>query len=151
MMSWPWNRMEPAVGVSSRLMQRNRVDLPEPDAPMTQVTSPGLTVKSTSRSTTWVPKLLERWRTSMIGSDMAGALLHVKILGLVVRVRGVVHPAGVGQSVGGVQVVVLGAVQLFLPQAQQIAGHQGHVQTARHDDGGAVKIGVLGTHHALVD
>src|SRR5699024_9796261 len=99
----------------------------------------------------WVPKLLERWRTSMIGSDMAGALLHVKILGLMVRVRGVVHPAGVGQGVGGVQVVVLGAVQLFLPQAQQIAGHQGHGQIDQHDDGGALKIGILGAHHALVD
>ena len=32
--------MSPLVGVSSRLMQRSSVDLPEPDAPMMQVTSP---------------------------------------------------------------------------------------------------------------
>ena len=30
----------PAVGCSSRLTQRSRVDLPEPDGPMTQTTSP---------------------------------------------------------------------------------------------------------------
>src|SRR5699024_5719264 len=126
MISCPWNRICPAVGVSSRLMHRSRVLLPEPDAPMTQVTSTGLTVKSTSRSTTWVPKLLDRWRTWMIGSDMAGALLHIKILGGMVGLRGVVHPAGIGQGVGGVQVVVLRPVQLFLPHTQQPAGQQCH-------------------------
>ncbi len=31
----------PPVGVSSRFTQRSSVDLPEPDGPMTQTTSPG--------------------------------------------------------------------------------------------------------------
>ena len=44
-------------------MQRSSVDLPLPDAPMMQVTSPALTVKSTSRKTTWVAELVERVRT----------------------------------------------------------------------------------------
>ena len=32
--SAPWNQTWPASGVSSRLMQRRRVDLPDPEAPM---------------------------------------------------------------------------------------------------------------------
>ena len=56
----PWYRISPEVGVSSRLMHRSRVLLPEPEAPMTEVTSPLLTVKSISRSTWWLPKVLER-------------------------------------------------------------------------------------------
>ena len=52
-MSLPWNSTLPFVGVSSRLMQRSRVDLPLPDAPMMQVTSPGLTVNPHRGRTTW--------------------------------------------------------------------------------------------------
>ena len=40
--SWPWNQMWPASGVSSRLRQRRKVDLPEPEAPMMVTTSPGI-------------------------------------------------------------------------------------------------------------
>ena len=36
------------------------VDLPEPEAPMMEITSPFLTVKSISRKTSWVPKDLPR-------------------------------------------------------------------------------------------
>ena len=68
-----------------------------------------------------------------------------------VRVRGIVHAAGVGQRVSRVQVVVLRAVQRFLPQAQQIAGEQRHRQVDDHDDGRALKIGVQRTDDALVD
>ena len=49
--SSPWNQMWPESGVSSRFMQRNRVDLPEPDAPMMVTTSPWLTERSISFST----------------------------------------------------------------------------------------------------
>ena len=56
----------PEEGVSRRLMHRSRVLLPEPEAPMTEVTSPFFTVKSISLSTSWVPKLLDRWFTCKI-------------------------------------------------------------------------------------
>ena len=54
--SSPWNHTWPASGVSSRLMQRSRVDLPEPEAPMMVTTSPGMTSKSTPRRTWFAPK-----------------------------------------------------------------------------------------------
>ena len=47
-------------------MQRSRVDLPEPEAPMMAVTSPFFTLKSMSRSTSWLPKLFDRCETRMI-------------------------------------------------------------------------------------
>ena len=68
-----------------------------------------------------------------------------------VRVRGIVHAACVGQRVSRVQVVVLRAVERFLPQAQQVAGEQRHRQVDDHDDGSALKIGVQRADHALVD
>ena len=54
------SHISPLVGISRRLMHRSRVDLPEPEAPMMEVTSPVLTVKSMSRRTWWVPKDLDR-------------------------------------------------------------------------------------------
>ena len=42
------------------LREYRKVDLPEPDAPMMLVTSPGLTEKSMSRRTSWLPKVFER-------------------------------------------------------------------------------------------
>ena len=65
------------VGVSSRLMHRSSVDLPEPEAPMMEVTSPLATVKSMSRSTSWLPKDLERCVTCKITSVHINLLLSV--------------------------------------------------------------------------
>ena len=48
----------PAVGSSSRLMHRSRVDLPDPLGPMTQTTWPLRISRSIPRSTSRVPKLL---------------------------------------------------------------------------------------------
>ena len=45
----------PAVGSMSRVRQRTRVDLPLPDSPITTKTSPGATVKLTSRMATTQP------------------------------------------------------------------------------------------------
>ena len=39
-MSTPSNTMEPPVGSSSRFRLRKKVDLPEPEGPMTTITSP---------------------------------------------------------------------------------------------------------------
>src|SRR6516165_448198 len=52
---------------SSRLMQRNKVVLPEPLGPITTTTSPGLTARDTSRNTSSAPKLLQRPAISSIG------------------------------------------------------------------------------------
>ena len=64
----PWKSTSPLLGVSSRLMHLSSVLLPEPEAPMMLVTSPARTSKSMSRSTSLLPKLLERWRTSSMAS-----------------------------------------------------------------------------------
>ena len=52
----------PAVCAASAGTRLSRISvvLPEPDAPMMLVTSPGLTEKSMSRRTSWLPKVFER-------------------------------------------------------------------------------------------
>ena len=45
--SWPSTRIEPRSIGTSALMQRRSVDLPEPDGPMTQITSPFITSSET--------------------------------------------------------------------------------------------------------
>src|SRR5918998_1927274 len=53
-------RISPASGTSSMLMQRSMVDLPEPDAPRIEMTSPSFAVSDTPLRTSSVPKLLRR-------------------------------------------------------------------------------------------
>ena len=48
---WPSKMIVPELIVSSRLIARHSVDLPEPDGPITTTTSPRSTVRFTSRST----------------------------------------------------------------------------------------------------
>src|SRR6202020_2579307 len=48
----------PLSGVSSRLMQRRNVLLPEPEEPRIEITSPSFAVRDTPRSTSSWPKLL---------------------------------------------------------------------------------------------
>src|SRR5208282_1519355 len=52
---------------SSRLVQRNKVVLPEPLGPITTTTSPGLTASEMSRNTSTAPKRLRRPAISSIG------------------------------------------------------------------------------------
>src|SRR4051794_3153417 len=59
----PATEMEPSVMVSRPLMQRSRVDLPEPLLPIIAMTSPAFTSRLMPFSTSVVPKLL---RTSVI-------------------------------------------------------------------------------------
>ena len=40
-MTVPWKEMVPALGVSSRFKHRRKVDLPEPEGPITTTFSPG--------------------------------------------------------------------------------------------------------------
>ena len=46
--SSPLNKTDPAVGSIKRVKQRTKVDLPDPDKPITTKTSPGATSKDTS-------------------------------------------------------------------------------------------------------
>ena len=55
---WPSMLIVPLSMVSSRLIVRHSVDLPEPDGPMTTTTSPWWTVRSMSFSTCRSPKCL---------------------------------------------------------------------------------------------
>src|SRR4051794_36117694 len=60
----------PESGASSMLMQRSRVDLPEPEAPKIAITFPTFASSETPRNTSSVPKLLRRSRTETAESDM---------------------------------------------------------------------------------
>jgi len=51
----PSTTISPASIATSRLMQRKTVDLPLPEGPMMQHTSPGSTASEMSESTTFVP------------------------------------------------------------------------------------------------
>src|SRR5690349_9492131 len=55
---WPHTSIEPSWIVSSRLMQRSAVLLPEPDWPISATTSPALISKETPFSTSSAPKRL---------------------------------------------------------------------------------------------
>src|SRR5699024_1465097 len=65
-------RTVPAVGSSSWLMQRSRVDLPEPEGPTSTHTSPERTVSAQSLSTWRSPKVLCRPSISITASHAAG-------------------------------------------------------------------------------
>ena len=55
----------PLVGTSSRLTHRSSVDLPDPDGPMTQTTSPRSTLRSMPRRTSFLPnRLVSPWTTT---------------------------------------------------------------------------------------
>src|ERR1700716_3620970 len=69
--SLPLTTILPAFGSSSRFTHRNRVDLPEPDGPMMQITCPRLTSTSMPLSTSNSPKALCRPETSTITSVSA--------------------------------------------------------------------------------
>ena len=56
--SWPSTRIEPRSIGTSALTQRNSVDLPEPDGPMMQITSPCITSIETPLSTVSAPNVL---------------------------------------------------------------------------------------------
>ena len=69
---WPSTVTVPLSTVSSRLMVRHSVDLPEPDGPMTTTTSPRPTTRSTSLSTCSAPKCLLTPSRTTSGSVTGG-------------------------------------------------------------------------------
>src|ERR1700733_2983822 len=72
----------PLSGVSSRLMQRRNVLLPEPDEPRIEITSPSLAVSEIPFSTSSWPKLLCIFSTVSAGvsADMGYFLGRAKML-----------------------------------------------------------------------
>ncbi|MNP49386.1 hypothetical protein D3C76_1435680 [compost metagenome] len=66
----PSMRISPPVGSSSRFRQRRKVDLPEPEGPMTTTTSRVLMSTLIFSRTRLVPKDLANWLTSIILSLM---------------------------------------------------------------------------------
>src|SRR3712207_385731 len=64
----PPMRMSPESGTSSMLMQRSMVDLPEPEAPRIEITSPSRALNETPLSTSSDPKLLRRLSTETAGA-----------------------------------------------------------------------------------
>src|SRR5574344_292113 len=64
-MSVPSKKMWPPVGCSSRLRERRKVDLPQPEGPMMAMTSPLVSVRLISRSTWLVPNCFCRCSTRM--------------------------------------------------------------------------------------
>ena len=74
-MSTPSTKTLPPLISSMRLRQRNMVDLPEPEGPMTQTTSPWLTVKSMDLSTTFSPYCFLRPRTRTFGISWLSSVI----------------------------------------------------------------------------
>ena len=99
--SWPWNQMWPASGVSSRLRQRRKVDLPEPEAPMMVTTSPGLTARSIPLSTSSEPKLLRKPSTRMSGSLVCAAAAAPVVAVSAMMILLVLSLVGAGQRCRG--------------------------------------------------
>src|SRR5260370_38192030 len=62
-------RIGPRSGFSSRLMQRSRVDLPEPDGPISATTAPRSTRNDTPFSTSTRPNDFHRSAISIIASN----------------------------------------------------------------------------------
>ena len=69
----PSMRTSPESMVSSLLMVRQSVDLPEPEGPITTTTSPLPTLRLMSLSTWRLPKCLSTWRSSMTGVPSAAS------------------------------------------------------------------------------
>jgi hypothetical protein len=65
----PSKRISPCWLSSSRLAQRRSVDLPDPEEPISDTTSPARAVRSTPRRTSSAPKLLCRPVISITGGD----------------------------------------------------------------------------------
>src|SRR3712207_1032973 len=64
----PPMRISPESGTSSMLMQRRMVDLPEPEAPRIEITSPSWALSETPLRTSSDPKLLRRFCTDTAGA-----------------------------------------------------------------------------------
>ena len=104
-MSVPPSRTSPAVGSTSRRIERPVVDLPHPDSPTSDSVSPPMTVKLTS-STAWTwatvrrrmppltAKRVDRLRTSSSGLGSATTMGRVAVLPSALRIRRIGSGAG---------------------------------------------------------
>src|SRR5690606_23865433 len=80
----------PDVGVSRRLMQRRKVDLPEPDEPRIEMTSPSRASSEMPLTPSFPPKLLRRFSTF----SATGALGDTLVLTMPALRRRARRPAG---------------------------------------------------------
>src|SRR5437867_3614085 len=82
--SWPRTRISPSVGRSMAAVRWSKVDLPEPDGPISATNSPRVTVMLTFFSaTTWNSSRMysfESWRVSMTISGIGLALFRPHLL-----------------------------------------------------------------------
>ncbi len=69
----PPMRISPESGTSSMLMQRSMVDLPEPEAPRIEITSPSRASSEMPLRTSSEPKLLRRSLTATAGTAAVAA------------------------------------------------------------------------------
>ncbi len=72
---FPSSRMSPWSGSMSRFMTRSKVDLPEPDGPMTDAVVPFSTCRSMPRRTWLLPK--ERWMFFAVSDPEENSLMPV--------------------------------------------------------------------------
>ena len=77
----PSIRISPASGTSSQFRQRRKVDLPEPDGPMMQTTSPRATLRLTPLITSSAPNDLRISIASTIGSAVMPGASPVALAG----------------------------------------------------------------------
>ena len=77
---WPSSVIRPESIVSSRLIVRHSVDLPDPDGPITTMTSPRLTVRLTSFSTCSWPKCLLTLSSTTSGPEPPPAASPVRVM-----------------------------------------------------------------------
>src|ERR1700722_13939882 len=98
-MAWPSNRTSPPWKVSSRLMQRSNVVLPEPDGPITATTSPGNTSSDTSRKNGVAPNCLNSPRIETIRVTAALVTASLVTASLGIRQPSFQRPAAQRQAV----------------------------------------------------
>src|SRR6185312_2786005 len=133
----PAIRTVPLSGISSMLMQRSRVDLPEPEEPISTTTSPSWAVSDTPLSTSTSPKLL--WIRSSSTTGMLERGAAVSVMGR----NGTARPAAGKQK------------QKAVPKDRQVQGIGKKVQSALGGDPGAFvekeRLGDQRLHHIRVE
>ena len=101
---WPATSIMPAVGSISRISVRTRVDLPDPERPMTTNTSPGQTSRETSATAATQPVLARSSarESSASGVPTTSSALGPKIFQIpAARITGSPRaPASVGAAAG---------------------------------------------------
>src|SRR5437867_3161910 len=125
--SMPSTRTVPRVGSSRRVMQRSSVLLPDPDGPITMITSPGRTRRFSPLRTSRSPNDL--WRSSISSMERSPAMTPDGIASLALRgVRRRVVPLESWWTVTGVDRRQRGILGRRLLEPLLVVLHQPAVQ-----------------------